>query len=358
MNNDLATALGRALRSTRAGDPAAATAYIRTALSGRTAPMPRAEEPCGPCARMAKPAGLQGGMPDFSGLPGMDKLPGMGSLPGMADLPGRNSGRKAPVPDGATVSWRKIAGRDVRLFIPSERAGGPVGLVLMLHGCTQSPEDFALGTRMDQAAEAAGYAVAYPGQTGAQNMQSCWNWFRAQDQGPDAGEPAILASIAREISAELNVEGRVFAAGLSAGGAMAAVLAETHPDLFVAVGVHSGIPAGAASDMVSAFSAMRGERAGRPLRRPGIVFHGTADGTVSPANAKALIQGNGVETRDGRGARSWSRLTTEDGSELWLIDGAGHAWSGGDAAGSYADATGPDASAEMIRFFGEVVARG
>ena len=227
----------------------------------------------------------------------------------------------------------------------------------MLHGCTQSPEDFALGTRMDLAAETAGFAVAYPAQTGAHNMQSCWNWFRPEDQGAGGGEPAILAAIARDLATELDVGSRVFAAGLSAGGAMAAVLSETHPEVFAAVGVHSGLPAGAAVDLPSAFSAMRGERAGRPLGGPAIVFHGTADGTVSPRNARALLPGDGVETQHRNGVRSWTRLTTAQGTELWLIDGAGHAWSGGDAAGSYADAAGPDASAEMLRYFAEATAR-
>lgn len=376
MTDDFATALRRALSSTRAGDPGAATAIIQSALSGRTAPALEAGEECGPCARLAAAHNAQtgatarparhgtpdfGGMPDlsaFSGLPGMEYVPGgmgnlpaFGELPGMADLPGRAPARSAPVPDGARVEMRQIAGRSVRLFTPSEREGGIRGLVLMLHGCTQSPEDFALGTRMDLAAEAKGFAVAYPAQTGTHNMQSCWNWFRPEDQGAQGGEPAILAAIARDLSAELDVAGRVFAAGLSAGGAMAAVLAETHPEVFAAVGIHSGLPAGAAQDLPSAFAAMRGERPGRALARPAIVFHGTADTTVSPRNARALLPGDGVETRHGDGPRAWTRLTTAAGSELWLVEGAGHAWSGGDAGGSYADAAGPDASAEMLRFF-------
>lgn len=362
MSDDFATALRRALASTRAGDPAAATALIQSALSGRSAPgsAPDPEAECGPCAKAAAAAKAGGrtggisGMGDLSGLPGMDGLKGFSGLSGL----GGKAARSAPVPDGARVETRTIAGREVRLFTPSPRAGGVAGLVLMLHGCTQSPEDFALGTTMDLAAEAAGYAVAYPAQTGTHNMQSCWNWFRPQDQEAGGGEPASLAAIAREIAGELDVGARVFAAGLSAGGAMAAILAETHPDLFAAVGVHSGLPAGAAGDMGSAFAAMRGERTGRPLARPGIVFHGTADTTVSPRNAHALLPGDGVETRHGEGTRTWTRLTTPGGSELWMIEGAGHAWSGGDVAGSYADAAGPDASAEMLRFFGEVAARG
>ncbi|PZX14446.1 poly(hydroxyalkanoate) depolymerase family esterase [Palleronia aestuarii] len=348
MKNDFTAALGRALEATRAGDPAAATDYIRSAFSGGTTTEPS------PAQRNHRPDATFRGMPDLSSLPGMAGMP---DLPGMHDLPGRKPARTVPVPDGATVEWRRIAGRDVRLFTPSPREGGLKGLVLMLHGCTQAPDDFALGTRMDGAAEAAGFAIAYPEQTRTHNMNGCWNWFRAQDQQAGSGEPATLSAIAVELAGELGLGGRVFAAGLSAGGAMAAVLAETHPDLFTAVGIHSGLPTGAATDMQTAFSAMRGERGGRPLAVPGIVFQGTADRTVAPANARHLVPGDGIETRHGEGARRWTRLTTGQGSELWTIKGAGHAWSGGDTAGSYADAGGPDASAEMLRFFGEIAAR-
>lgn len=142
-------------------------------------------------------------------------------------------------------------------------------------------------------------------------------------------------------------------AGLSAGGAMAAVLAGSYPEVFVAVGIHSGLPAGCAGDIPSAFAAMRGQGGrGRALNVPAIVFHGTVDQTVSPANARGLFPADGVETRHTGGGRSWSCLTTSTGSELWL-DGAGHAWFGGDAAGSYADPAAPDASSEMLRFFNQ-----
>ena len=305
------------------------------------------------------------GMADFSGLPGMadfSGLAGMGSVSAPAGLPGQaGRARPAPVPDGARVETRQHAtaagARAYRLFVPSSRPEGHAGLVLMLHGCTQTPEDFALGSRMDLAAEAAGFVVAYPGQTGAHNMQSCWNWFRPEDQSAASGEPALLADLARVLAAEFGLGGRVFVAGLSAGGAMAAVLAETHPDLFAAVGIHSGLPAGSAHDLPSAFAAMRGQGGGRPPRIPAIVFHGTADTTVAAANADRLVPGSGVETQGAGGGRTWSRLTTAQGSELWRVDGAGHAWFGGDPAGSYADAAGPDASAEMLRFFAETPAR-
>lgn len=361
-------AMGRAMEKTRGADPGAATAIIQAALSGRPAPSAQDEE-CGPCAAAAAARSKEampsmgGGLPgmkDFQGLPGLDALKGMKGMPsmkGMSSMPGGMAQtRRAPVPEGATVEMRHhtspAGGRDVRLFVPSPREGGYSGLVIMLHGCTQSPEDFALGTRMDIAAEEAGFIVAYPGQTGAHNMQSCWNWFRPEDQRRGGGEPELLASLATRLAEEFEVTGRVHVAGLSAGGAMAAVLADTHPEIVASVGIHSGLPAGSASDMPSAFAAMRGQGgAGRVPKRPAIVFHGTADGTVSDRNAHHLVPGNGTETSHQGNSRSWTRLTTAEGSELWLVAGAGHAWFGGDGAGSYADPLGPDASAEMLRFF-------
>ncbi|SLN65848.1 Esterase PHB depolymerase [Roseivivax jejudonensis] len=361
MNDQFATAMRRALEHTRAGDPRAATTLLQRALSGRDT----TEAPCcGPCSdaaaespqgqghRVPEDLGRGGGF-DFSSLPGLgarsDAAPG--SMPHRARSP------RAPVPDGARVEARTYrgtaGGRSYRLFVPSDRAR-PKGVLVMLHGCTQTPEDFALGTRMDQLAERAGFVVAYPEQTGRHNAQSCWNWFRPEDQGRTHGEAAILAGLGQALSAEFDCPGRVFAAGLSAGGAMAAILGESHPEVFAAVGVHSGLPAGAARDMPSAFAAMRGDvHHGRPAAGPVIVFHGTADRTVAPGNADAIVTGSGIEQSESGNGRSWTRLVTQDGSELWRVAGAGHAWFGGDPAGSYADPTGPDASAEMLRFFME-----
>ena len=362
MRNDLATALRRALQRTRASDPRAATAIIQEALSGGRAPKDADPSDCGPCNAFR--AALKGNRrprttssQPRSGGSGLGGLSGMGNLSSLSGLGGGSPAARAPVPEGATVETLRhdsaAGSRDYRLFVPSPREGGPVGLVLMLHGCTQSPDDFALGTKMDLAAEAAGFVVAYPGQTGAHNMQSCWNWFRPEDQARERGEPAILASLATALAERFDLVGRVHVAGLSAGGGMAAILADTYPDVFAAAGVHSGLPAGAARDVPSAFAAMRGQGEGRVPKLPVIVFHGTGDGTVSPRNARTLIPGDGVETRHAADGRSWTRLTTTQGSELWLVEGAGHAWFGGDAAGSYADPLGPDASAEMLRFFAE-----
>jgi poly(hydroxyalkanoate) depolymerase family esterase len=283
-----------------------------------------------------------------------------------ADFRGAPSVEPA-IPEGTRFLREVFAGpegsRRYRLYVPAAVAAGaaPAGLVLMLHGCTQTPEDFALGTGMNAAAETAGLLVVYPAQERGENSLGCWNWFRPGDQGRHRGEAALLAALVREIVAEHRVpEGRAFAAGLSAGGAMAAVLGESHPEVFAAIGVHSGLPAGSASDVLTAFAAMRGETAGpapRP-RVPTIVFHGTADGTVHPVNAARLagVPDPAATIHGEAGGRSYRRSLApgSDGVpsvECWLIDGAGHAWSGGSAAGSYADPAGPDATAEMLRFF-------
>lgn len=259
------------------------------------------------------------------------------------------------------------AARRYRLYVPTLPEGAaPEGLVLMLHGCGQNPEDFARGTRMNQVAEAHGLAVLYPEQMRTENAKGCWNWFRPGDQTAGSGEPGILASLVRRIVAELAVPtDRVFVAGLSAGGGMAAVLGAANPELFAAVGVHSGVPNGTANDALSALAVMRGDIGPGPRPKPGrvplIVFHGSVDRTVNPVNADRVLAAAPrpaqVHTRHGAaGGRVFERtvaLRTDGGpaSERWIVEGTGHAWSGGDPAGSYSDAAGPDASSEMVRFF-------
>ncbi|WP_341213029.1 PHB depolymerase family esterase [uncultured Limimaricola sp.] len=290
-------------------------------------------------------------------------LSGLGtSLPGMA-----RPATEIPLPPGARFERRSHAGpeggRDYRLYVPSCGAAQVRGLIVMLHGCTQTPEDFASGTGMNAVAEAENLAVAWPEQTRAANMQSCWNWFEAAHQSAAQGEPAILAALTRALCAEFGVgPERCFVAGLSAGGAMAAILGETHPDLFAGIGVHSGLPAGAARDMVSAFSAMRGQGGGRAAAATGprlFVIHGDADRTVDVSNAHKLMgEARGeaapaTATATGRDAR---RQLYRDASgrvraEFWIVAGGGHAWSGGSPSGSYTDPQGPDASREMVRFF-------
>lgn len=257
--------------------------------------------------------------------------------------------------------------RAYKLYVPSGYDGRPVPLVLMLHGCTQNPDDFAAGTGMNGVAEAETFLVAYPAQTAAANHARCWNWFVTADQRRDQGEAALIAGIARAVMAEYAVDAaRVYVAGLSAGGAAAANLAAAYPDLFAAVGIHSGLCAGAAHDLPSALRAMRqGGEGGAPLRDPlpTIVFHGDQDGTVHPRNGEAIIAATGAtplreEAGVSPGGRAWRRSILADrrgrpAHEHWVVEGSGHAWSGGTAAGSYTDPQGPDAAREMWRFFRE-----
>ncbi len=244
----------------------------------------------------------------------------------------------------------------------------------MLHGCQQSPDDFAAGTRMHVRGQGCGCFVLYPGQDRRANRLGCWTWFEAVHQQRDRGEPSILAALTREIIASHPIDpGRVYVAGLSAGGAMAAILATTHPELFAAAGIHSGLPHAVASNLVSALVAMkRGPARGRAggsgepgATVPTIVFHGDQDATVHPKNGEELIartRGTSPATRTIRGVvpggRAYTRTVHHDtagriDAEHWVVHGSGHAWSGGDAAGSYTDPLGPDASSEMLRFFGE-----
>jgi poly(hydroxyalkanoate) depolymerase family esterase len=255
-----------------------------------------------------------------------------------------------------------------KLYVPRQAtAGAP--LVVMLHGCTQSPEDFAAGTRMNALADTLGLLIAYPAQARTANAQKCWNWFAPDHQARDRGEPALIAGLTREIIAGYGADPtRVFVAGLSAGGAAAAVMAEAYPELYAAVGVHSGLACGAARDLSSAMQAMQrgGGRPGAATRLvPTITFHGDRDTTVNEANAGEVVaraagaaRGLTTETSDGtsKSGRRYTRAVSRDASgramiEQWTIHGAGHAWSGGDAAGSYTDPQGPDASSEMLRFF-------
>lgn len=263
--------------------------------------------------------------------------------------------------------------RAYKLYIPAARRAEPMPLVVMLHGCTQDADDFAAGTRMNELAEQNGFAVLYPIQPTDANPSKCWNWFRPGDQQADRGEPSLIAGMTREVIAAQGIDPRrVYVAGMSAGGAMAAVLIHRYPDLFAAAGIHSGLPAGIAHDLPSALGAMRGGkgigmskgRSAQPLppARPVIVFHGDADKTVHPSNGSKLVapfeQGEARRNQQRQTARAghdYTRHTIRTSAgidaEYWVIHGAGHAWSGGSGRGSYTDPKGPDASAEMMRFF-------
>jgi poly(hydroxyalkanoate) depolymerase family esterase len=283
-----------------------------------------------------------------------------------------------PLPDGAsftTHSFSNEAGsRSYKLYMPSTHRGELAPLVVMLHGCTQSPDDFAAGTRMNALAEEHGILVVYPAQAPAANAQKCWNWFSPGDQRRDRGEPSLIAGITRQIVRDHAVDARrVYVAGLSAGGAAAAIMGMTYSDLYAAVGVHSGLACGAAQDVPSAFAAMRQGAAGASPRpsgaqrlMPTIVVHADRDGTVHPRNGDQVMaqagaaspQGLRMEVEHGQvpGGHAYSRTVHLDGDgravlEQWLVHGGGHAWSGGSPAGSYTDPRGPNASREMLRFF-------
>ncbi|EHL97475.1 esterase, PHB depolymerase family [Acetobacteraceae bacterium AT-5844] len=283
-----------------------------------------------------------------------------------------------PMPEGARFvagSFGAEAGsRAYKLYIPSTYRGGSVPLVVMLHGCTQSPDDFAAGTRMNVLAEEHGMLILYPAQPSSANAQKCWNWFSPGDQQRDQGEPSLIAGMTRQVMREHAVDPqRVYVAGLSAGGAAAAIMGQVYPDLYAAVGVHSGLACGAARDLPSAFAAMRQGAVATPLRTPHaprviptIVFHADRDTTVHPRNGDQVIRQSGAaaasglrtETQRGQvvGGHAYSRSVHINAAGLimlehWLIHGGGHAWSGGSPAGSYTDPRGPDASRQMLRFF-------
>ena len=280
-----------------------------------------------------------------------------------------------------TRSFSNHAGmRHYKLYVPASYSGESANrfpMIVMLHGCTQSPDDFAAGTRMNELAERHGFLVVYPAQAADANGAKCWNWFRCDDQNRDRGEPSLIAGITREVASTYHVdERRIFVAGMSAGAAMAVVLGATYPDLYSAVGAHSGLAYGVAQDLPSALRAMQGSGAiATPPERhamnrgvPTIVFHGDHDQTVNARNATAIVE-QAIGERSGEhalrismhegdtsGGRTFTRTVYADAAnqpfvEQWVLHGGGHAWSGGGPNGSFTDANGPDASAEMIRFF-------
>ncbi|WP_213233450.1 PHB depolymerase family esterase [Caballeronia sp. NK8] len=270
----------------------------------------------------------------------------------------------------STRTYSSAAGqRNYKLYVPSAYRNEPLPLIVMLHGCTQDADDFAAGTQMNSLAEQHGCIIVYPVQPQGANPSKCWNWFKPADQTRESGEPSLIAGITREVMASHNVDSnRVYIAGLSAGGAMAAIMAQSYPDLYAAAGVHSGLPVACAHDLPSALAAMRGGKsraqshAVKAPKCPLIVFHGDADTTVHPANGKDLVRGfspngsvAGQASAGPAGARKQTvlHLKSSDGlpAELWTIHGAPHAWSGGSPRGSYTDPSGPNASAEMVRFF-------
>ncbi len=264
--------------------------------------------------------------------------------------------------------------RDYKLYRPaSVNSDQTSALIVMLHGCRQNPDDFATGTRMNQLADRHGCLVLYPAQSVSANESGCWNWFNPADQQRGQGEPAIIAGLTRQVMVSQGIDpGRVYVAGLSAGGAMAVTLIRAYPDLYVAVAVHSGLPHACALDLLSAFGLMRQGAPQQEFTRdagqgfPAIVFHGDCDTTVHPGNAALVIAqtgavpGNASSSEPGRipGGYAFTRTRYLDRqgrsqAELWLVHGAGHGWFGGDPVGSYTEPRGPDASSAMLRFFDE-----
>lgn len=379
MNHALARGLARATALTRAGRLTEATAAIQTLLGGERpdpAPRPAADDVVeGQFTRIdmepAEASAETGPQPEprtRSRLSETLRRIAAGGMPAAS----RISTQEVSIPPGAKfLSLTHLSDHGsigYRLYVPATPADAAMPLVIMLHGCTQSPEDFAIGTGMNAIAEELGWLIAYPAQPFTRNAQKCWNWFRPEDQLRDKGEPALIASIASDIVRGQRADpSRIYIAGLSAGGAAAVIAASRYPDIFSAVGVHSGLPAGSATDVPSAFSAMRSGGQVPPHHAvvPVIVFHGSADKTVHPRNARAVISqatdamsGLSCETTAIKtvGDRAATRTVHRgrDGrpmAELWEIEGAGHAWMGGQEGGSYVDPTGPDASRHMIEFF-------
>ena len=374
---DRAARMQDAMARFRRAQEAAAAQW---AAARRTkAEQPDTQSPAGPTLDMEAPKAAGGAWTAPEG-PG-SASPGTGPdlsamMRALRDhLPKTAPAGRAPaveVPPGARFEERvftEAAGsRRYKVYVPSGYRGQALPVVVMLHGCTQNPDDFAAGTQMNALAEEQTFLVAYPEQPQSANLQRCWNWFAAGDQVREGGEPALIAGIARAVVSEFAADSsRVYAAGLSAGGAAAAILAATYPDLFAAVGVHSGLACGAARDVPGAFAAMKGQGAapGRNRRTvPTIVFHGDGDRTVHPVNgeqvaAQAAPASGLTETvtrGTSPGGTAYTRTVSSDASgrpvlEQWVLHGTGHAWSGGSPDGSYTDPRGPDASRAMMAFF-------
>lgn len=368
MNPRLHAAIGEAMSCLRSSNVTSATDALQRALAGRE-PMPTGDRGIG------KQSGDGFEVPAAHGLRGVlqklrDERANFVYPPGHGDTVAEEA-REGGDNFRAHRLNSAVGSMAYKLYVPSDHAGRELALVMMLHGCTQNPDDFARGTRMNALAEEFGLIVAYPLQPKSANAQGCWNWFDARHQQRGTGEPAVLAELARELASEFKIDRkRIFVAGLSAGGAMADVLTSAYPDVFSAAGIHSGLPHGAACDVMSAFAAMKGNgtaasKGHLPIRK--IIFHGAADATVHPSNGKRMFDlvrsAHGeppeLQTDTVINGKRVTRTLIGNGhdtamSEHWLIHGGGHAWSGGDRRGSYADATGPDASREMVRFFLEV----
>lgn len=284
--------------------------------------------------------------------------------------------------------------RNYRVWIPDGyQTGSALPMILMLHGCTQNPNDFAAGTQMNLLADQYKFFAAYAEQPSSANGSNCWNWFLPEHQTRNSGEPSVLAQIVRDVQTNYAVRAdRTFVAGISAGAAMTVILGAAYPDLFAAIGVAAGLEYRAGSDVLSGVIAQQlggpdpnaqgqiafAEMRSRARRMPLIVFHGTLDATVQPVNGAQVIA-QWAQTNDfiddgfdndsvdniadqiftgtvPNGGRTYTRSIYADAEgrpllEFWSVEMMRHAWSGGSSAGSYTDPTGPNASFEMVRFF-------
>jgi poly(hydroxyalkanoate) depolymerase family esterase len=368
MHPDFQRLMQDATRLTRTGDLQGATVAIQAALGrGDTSPLAAAAPPASADVVIDVEARL---LPDEPAQPDAQPQEQAQSRPqaqpqAAAPTHAASAGARAESFTAGRFGTGTSA-RDYKLYVPPHDGSRPLPLVVMLHGCTQDPDDFAAGTRMNDAAREAGCLVLYPAQSRQANPQGCWNWFKRTHQARGRGEAGLLAAMTQKIAAEHGADpSRIYVAGLSAGGAMAAILGETYPDLFAAVGVHSGLAAGSARDLQSALAAMKrgAPAASRSARTPTIVFHGDADGTVHPDNGVHVVASTAaagaaphVQRDRAPAGRDYTRSVhrASEGevvAEHWVVHGSAHAWSGGSSAGSYTDPRGPDATAEMLRFF-------
>ncbi|KZE11040.1 PHB depolymerase family esterase [Priestia aryabhattai] len=284
-------------------------------------------------------------------------------------------------------------GRTYKLYVPSSYQGGAaLPLVVMLHGCTQDPDQFAAGTQMNALAETEKFFVLYPEQPSSANSNKCWNWFDTAHQSRGSGEPALIAGMVNQIKSSYSIDAdQVFVGGLSAGAAMSVIMGATYPDIFAAISVGAGLEYKAATSVTGAYTAMssggpnpiqQGDLAYSAMGEhkrvvPVILFHGTADYTVAPINAHQILSqwaqtndrasdgldnNNIDDTADQTlpgtvsGGRSYTQYIYKDTAgktvmEKYMIEGMGHAWSGGSTSGSYTDPKGPNATKLSWNFF-------
>ena len=296
----------------------------------------------------------------------------------------------------ATSPARAASGKRMAywLYLPSSAsaaAAAPLPLVVMLHGCQQTAPDFAAATRMNQLAEREGFAVLYPQQSAASDAHRCWHWYQRSIQ-KGQGDVLVIADIITQVQQERGLDAsRTYAAGLSAGAALATILALRHPQLIAALGVHSAPVFGAADSAISGYRVMQrgaarvvGEVAGEVARAvatarpplggmPAIVIHGDRDAVVRRINARQLTgqlqiinaaaitraeakhQTYPARTGGRSPKRAYSTTTHYAGRKPQLvqcdISTLGHAWSGGDDSERFSAREGPDASLMMWTFF-------